>query len=87
MRSERSEIAAEWRDFAYCRDIQPEVFFPDEDDGEGIARAQRLCAACAVAVPCGEYALRNQEPDGVWGGMSAKDRRRVLRMRRKGLAT
>jgi WhiB family transcriptional regulator, redox-sensing transcriptional regulator len=87
MRSRRSETADDWRDFAYCFGANPQIFYSDEEDEAGIALAKRFCASCPVVAPCGEYALQNQEPEGVWGGMSAKDRRRVLRMRRKGLPT
>jgi WhiB family redox-sensing transcriptional regulator len=32
---------------------------------------------------CLEYALANRERDGVWGGCTERDRRRIVRQRRK----
>jgi WhiB family redox-sensing transcriptional regulator len=36
-----------------------------------------------VRQTCLEYALANRERDGVWGGATEKERRRILRQRRK----
>jgi len=59
----------------------PEIFHPsDEDDG---AEAKAICAECPVREACLEYALTTREKEGVWGGMTARERRRVLRQRRK----
>ena len=33
--------------------------------------------------PCLEYALANRERDGVWGGATERERRRMIRQRRK----
>ena len=70
-----------WRDQARCRGVDPDIFHPsDEDDG---AAAKAICAQCPVREPCLEYALAAREKDGVWGGLTARERRRVLRQRRK----
>ena len=63
-----------------CRGIAPEVFFPY--NGSGVETAQRICAECAVRTECLAYALRNQIEQGVWGGTSERERRRILRRRR-----
>lgn len=77
------EIDLDWQAQADCLSIGPEYFFPDEDDDEAIDRAKRFCASCPVIAACRNHALRYREDDGVWGGLSAKDRRRILRVRRK----
>jgi WhiB family redox-sensing transcriptional regulator len=70
-----------WRDQARCRGVDPDIFHPsDEDDG---AEAKAICAECPVREACLEYALTAREKDGVWGGLTARERRRVLRQRRK----
>jgi WhiB family transcriptional regulator, redox-sensing transcriptional regulator len=70
-----------WRDQARCRGADPEIFHPsDEDDG---VEAKAICAVCPVREPCLEYSLTAREKDGVWGGLTARERRRVLRQRRK----
>jgi WhiB family redox-sensing transcriptional regulator len=34
-------------------------------------------------VACLEYALANRERDGVWGGATERERRRMIRQRRR----
>jgi WhiB family redox-sensing transcriptional regulator len=46
------------------------------------AKAKAVCANCPVSRPCLEMALADPHIEGVWGGTSDKDRRRI----RKGLA-
>ena len=70
-----------WRDQARCRGVDPDIFHPsDEDDG---LEAKAICAVCPVREACLEFALTAREKDGVWGGLTARERRRVLRQRRK----
>ncbi|MXZ30811.1 MAG: WhiB family transcriptional regulator [Acidimicrobiia bacterium] len=64
-----------WMGRARCVVESPNVFFPS--DGVGVLRAQRICAECAVAEECLEYALANHIPHGVWGGASERQRRRL----------
>ncbi|MEN3314529.1 MAG: WhiB family transcriptional regulator, redox-sensing transcriptional regulator, partial [Acidimicrobiaceae bacterium] len=47
------------------------------------AEAKGICGACSVREQCLEYALANREADGVWGGATERERRRILRQRRK----
>jgi WhiB family redox-sensing transcriptional regulator len=48
--------------------------------------ARKICQDCAVRGPCLEYALVNRIDHGVWGGTSERERRRILRQRRVGVA-
>lgn len=75
-----STMNTEWMSQAKCRSMDPAAFFPS--DGVGVQAAQRICAECAVALPCLEYALANKIEEGVWGGASERHRRRLLRQRR-----
>lgn len=70
-----------WRQRGACRGLDPDVFYPVSDDDAGEAKS--ICATCSVREPCLEYALANREADGVWGGATEKERRRMLRQRRK----
>jgi WhiB family transcriptional regulator, redox-sensing transcriptional regulator len=70
-----------WRDQAACLGIDPRVFYPADDDEADQARA--ICEMCAVRVECLEYALARREKDGVWGGATERDRRRIIRQRRR----
>jgi WhiB family redox-sensing transcriptional regulator len=75
-------MGTEWMADGKCREVPPETFFPS--DGLGVIRAQRICATCEVSARCLEYALENHIDHGVWGGKSERERRRILRARRKG---
>ena len=45
-----------------------------------------VCAACPVKELCLEFALETREAEGIWGGTTARERRRLLRQRRKNAA-
>lgn len=81
----REEATAEmnptWRQHAACRGLDVEVFYPSTD--ELAEEAKVVCAECPVRQPCLEHALSGRERDGVWGGLTERERRRILRQRRK----
>jgi WhiB family transcriptional regulator, redox-sensing transcriptional regulator len=70
-----------WRQRAGCRGVDPDVFYPASDEEAEAAKA--ICGACPVKQPCLEYALGQRERDGVWGGATERERRRMIRQRRK----
>ena len=70
-----------WRQRAACRGVDPDIFYPVSD--EEAEEAKAICAECAVRQPCLEYAIANRERDGVWGGATERERRRIIRQRRK----
>lgn len=70
-----------WRDQAACRGLDTDVFFPVTD--EEAAEAQAVCAVCPVREECLEYALVTGQEDGVWGGLTETERRRLRRRRRE----
>ena len=74
-------VTGTWRQFAACRGVDPEVFHPTEEDDP--SRAQAICAECPVREICLEHALAVREKHGVWGGLTERERRRVLRQRRR----
>lgn len=49
-----------------CLEVDPELFFAQED--AGIARAKEVCAQCPSRAECLSGALERLEPWGVWGG-------------------
>lgn len=72
-----------WTSRAACRGMDPEMFFPDRQDGyQAIQAIQAICAECPVRVECLNYALDERERDGIWGGMTGRQRRRLARERR-----
>jgi WhiB family transcriptional regulator, redox-sensing transcriptional regulator len=72
---------ATWRQHAACRGLDPEIFYPVSD--EDAEEAKFVCDQCPVRQLCLEHALSNRERDGVWGGMTERERRRIVRQRRK----
>ena len=72
---------AKWWDLGACRGLEAAIFYPDDD--EQAEMAKQVCAECSVQETCLEYALSVREKAGVWGGASERDRRRILRQRRK----
>ena len=66
---------------AACRDADTSVFFPVSDTFADEAKA--ICGSCPVAEQCLEYALETHQSDGVWGGLTAVERHRLIRRRQK----
>jgi hypothetical protein len=64
---------ANWRLYGMCRGIGPEEFFSEND--KIVDRAKKICAQCRISRKCLEFALENKEKFGVWGGLTAKERR------------
>ena len=53
------------------------LWFADEGTPEA-SEAKRLCMQeCPLYWPCQTYALEQGIPDGVWGGLDGRDRRRL----------
>lgn len=67
----------DWRADGVCRQVGGEVFYPEKGDSVSTRAAKSVCMGCPVLVDCREYALEAREPFGIWGGMSARDRRRL----------
>lgn len=76
-------LALSWRAKGSCRGSDPSVFYPSPDDETLAHQAKMICGVCPVRRPCLEYALVSREKHGVWGGMTERERRRILRQRRK----
>ncbi|MFJ3763026.1 WhiB family transcriptional regulator [Streptomyces sp. NPDC090080] len=68
-----------WREAAACQGIAGrEVMF---GDGTSQRQAKVICWQCTVRVECLAEALDNQIDFGVWGGMTERERRALLRRR------
>jgi WhiB family redox-sensing transcriptional regulator len=57
------------------------MFYPDDE--ASAASAKSVCGTCSVQADCLEHALSIREKAGVWGGATERDRRRIIRQRRK----
>jgi WhiB family redox-sensing transcriptional regulator len=71
-----------WRERGRCKGAEPEVFYP-EDDEDPADEAKAICETCVVRETCLEYAIATREKMGVWGGYTARERRRLIRQRRR----
>ena len=67
-----------WTADAACRGLEPDALFVQ---GSAQNEAKALCAECPVRVECLADALDNQVEFGVWGGMTERERRALLRRR------
>ena len=68
----------EWVTVALCKQASPDELFVR---GAEQHRAKQVCAACPVRTECLAEALDNRIEWGVWGGMTERERRAVLRKR------
>jgi len=59
-----------------CRETESAVFFPEDDGHED--HAKDICARCEVRLDCLALALRTPNLDGIWGGLSARERARFF---------
>jgi WhiB family redox-sensing transcriptional regulator len=69
---------ADWTSRAACKDTDPDELFVQ---GAAQNRAKLVCRGCAVRTECLADALDNRIEFGVWGGMTERERRALLRRR------
>lgn len=59
-----------------CMQIDPELWFPEKGDAN--RAAIRFCGQCPVQQACLRYALKTDQKYGIWGGLTADQRSRLL---------
>ncbi|PBC76168.1 transcription factor WhiB [Streptomyces sp. TLI_235] len=74
---------------AACQGVDPNLFYaePDVDDPDAdpaasefaVRRAKMVCAGCPVRQMCLALALDRNEPYGIFGGLTADERRTLKR--------
>ncbi|MFJ7969009.1 WhiB family transcriptional regulator [Streptomyces sp. NPDC096324] len=67
-----------WSDRAACHSIDPEELFGQSARQK---RAKAVCSGCLVRTECLAEALDQRIEFGVWGGMTERERRALLRRR------
>jgi WhiB family redox-sensing transcriptional regulator len=77
-----------WQSRGACRGLQTAMFFhPDYERGSARedreSQAKAICGRCPVLAQCRAHALQVNEPYGIWGGLSADERKGVLRAQRR----
>lgn len=75
----RITLAGPMPDFesAKCAEIDPELWYPEK--GGSPRKAKEQCRQCVHRVECLQWALDTGEQHGVWGGLTAQQRRRMRR--------
>ena len=68
----------DWTAQAACTTADPDELFVT---GAAQNRAKAVCMGCPVRAECLADALDNRVEFGVWGGMTERERRAVLRRR------
>jgi WhiB family redox-sensing transcriptional regulator len=72
------ETVHDWTSSAACNSADPDELFVT---GAAQNRAKALCMGCPVRTECLADALDNRVEFGVWGGMTERERRALLRRR------
>ena len=72
--------STDWRDDVPCVG-QTDLFFSSHP--RGVAAARAVCDGCGGQKQCLEYALKNHQRQGVWGGESGRTRR-IMQRRLRG---
>ncbi|MGL4831179.1 MAG: WhiB family transcriptional regulator [Propionibacteriaceae bacterium] len=72
-----SKYSGDWTLKAKCRGME-DALFPEGADQK---RARQICMGCPVRSECLAEALDNRIEWGVWGGMTERERRQLLRQR------
>ncbi|MGC5012576.1 WhiB family transcriptional regulator [Streptosporangium sp. DT93] len=73
-------MSTQWTQAA-CRaaDIDSESFFPLSyaAGNPQVQAAKAVCRSCPIRSACLAYALRRGEPEGIWGGLTPRERRDI----------
>ena len=71
-------LSDDWASRGACRTSDPDTLFVQ---GAAQNRAKAVCMGCPVRTECLSDALDNRVEFGVWGGMTERERRSLLRRR------
>ncbi|WP_141850340.1 WhiB family transcriptional regulator [Lapillicoccus jejuensis] len=72
----RAGLVADWAPQGNCAGGDPDALFVR---GAAQQQAKLICAKCPVVAECLADALDNRTEFGVWGGMTERERRAMLR--------
>lgn len=70
-----------WIEDANCIGTPTKLFFGNDEKIHSAVdkkAAKKICSNCEVEVDCLIYALRTDEPYGIYGGMNLTERRRAM---------
>lgn len=72
----RMGLLIDWTTKALCQEGDPDALFVQ---GAEQNNAKKVCRGCPVRLECLADALDNRIEFGVWGGMTERERRALLR--------
>lgn len=72
----------DWRDKAACRGAENDAWFPHPTNLAAVQTAKQACFGCPVIFLCARHALTRREPEGVWGGLSERQRNSITSQHR-----
>lgn len=73
-----------WRERMECLELGPDVFYPDDpEDPKQSAAAKAICEQCVVVEECLNYALLTREKFGIVGGLTPKERAKIIRQKQR----
>jgi WhiB family transcriptional regulator, redox-sensing transcriptional regulator len=76
----RSTWVNAWEKHGVCRKAEPDALFVG---GAAQQIAKQLCMGCPVIAECLADSLDNHTEFGIWGGMTERERRALLKRRPK----
>ena len=81
------EPAVDWRAASLCRTEDPELFHPVGTTAAALSateQAKAICRRCPSIAACLDHALTTPVHEGIWGGLTEKERRAILRAKARG---
>jgi len=66
----------DWMDDALCREIGSDIF-EDSLSPSMVKYARQVCFQCKAQEPCLQYGIKNISIEGIVGGYSQSERRRM----------
>lgn len=78
-----------WQHEAACRDHHTDTFYPTSERHDRYEMAWKtrhaltICRQCPVTQQCLNVALTFDDPYGIWGATTPKDREALQRLRRR----
>jgi WhiB family redox-sensing transcriptional regulator len=75
--TDAAPLTDDWRAYAACASVDPEIFFPvgyGREARRQTADAKAVCQRCPSRTACLKWALETGQHAGVWGGLSEDER-------------
>jgi WhiB family redox-sensing transcriptional regulator len=84
----------DWMARGSCLGMDPNVFHPIHVERSGrelsaayklaVEKARLVCKNCPVRIQCRDHAMTYREKEGIWGGLSSEERRKLWRRQQAG---